>query len=128
MAPYSTYARPYQPSNSPSTAASRTSPKPSTIIPVNLRGDEPDEEEGVGEQQRRRPPPWPGDPVPLHQRGEDQPGADAGEREVDEPGREALDLPVDHRQQDAAEDEREHGGELGAEAEPPEGERRTARR
>ena len=63
-----------------------------------------------------------GNPVPLHQRGEGQPGADTGEREVDEPGREALDLPVDHGQEDAAEDEGEHGGELRAEAESPEGE------
>ena len=68
------------------------------------------------------------DPVPLDQRGERQPGGDAGEREVDEPGREALDLPVDHGQQDAAEDEGEHGGELRAEAEPPEGEPEQERR
>ena len=91
-------------------------------MPVNLRGDEPEEEEGVGEQQAARHGRGQGNPVPLHQRGEDQPGADAGEREVDEPRREALDLPVDHRQEDAAEDEGEHGGELRAEAESPEGE------
>ena len=82
----------------------------------------PEQEEGVGEQQAARDGRGQGNPVPLDQRGEGQPGADAGEREVDEPGREALDLPVDHGQQDAAEDEGEHGGELRAEAEPPEGE------
>ena len=67
-------------------------------------------------------------PVPLDQRGEEQAGADAGEREVDDPGRQALDLPVDHRQEDAAEDEGEHGGELGAEAESPKGESDRAKR
>ena len=61
-------------------------------------------------------------PVPLHQRGEAQPGADPGEREVDDPRREALNPPVDHRQEDAAEDEGEHGREFRAEAEPPKGE------
>ena len=91
-------------------------------MPVNLLGDEPDEEEGVGEQQAARYGSGQGNDVPLHQRREGQPGADTGEGEVDEPGREALDLPVDHGQQDAAEDEGEHSGELRAEAESPEGE------
>ena len=63
-------------------------------------------------------------PVPLHERGEEEAGSDAGEGEVHEPGRQSLHLPVDDGQQHASEDEGEHRRELGAQTKPPEGERR----
>ena len=91
-------------------------------MPVNLLVTYQSRKKALAKQQATRHGRGQGHPVPLHQRGEHQPGADAGEREVDEPGRQALDLPVDHGQEDAAEDEGEHGGELRAEAEPPDGE------
>ena len=60
-------------------------------------------------------------PVPLHERGEEEAGGDAGQREVDEPGRQSLHLPVDDGQQHTSEDEGEHGGELGTQTKTPNG-------